>query len=306
MPPKSITNDRVPAMSPADETKASSAPSLMLYAPLALGLLALYVPSVTRLWETLWQKDEYSHAPLILAAAMWLLYEKLVETLKSPSAPAPITGGIVLAGGLVTYIFGRSQGITIFEIGSMMPIIAGGLAIVRGWHAVRISAFPIGFIFFAAPLPGFIVDYITGPLKLFISASADYILHAAGYPIGRDGVALSIGQYRLMVADACSGMNSLISLIAVGLFFMYLVGKRPRVHNLIIAISIPVIAIFANLIRVITLCLITYYFGDEAAQGLLHGLTGVFLFAIALTLLFALDSILMRIIPSRNLSSAKS
>lgn len=272
-------------------SKASPSQATFLL-PVLVGLAAMYVPTFSRLLDTLWKLDEQSHAPLILMASAWLLYDKLSKVLEAPARPALVTGLPGVIFGLLMYVVGRSQNIVLLELSALPVLIGFSLVTLRGWGAARHTLFPLVFMLFAAPLPGFIVDALTGPLKLWISAGAETILHAAGYPIGRDGVALSVGQYRLLVADACSGLNSMFSLSAVGIFYMYLVGKRGQMHNVLLGVSIPVIAFFANLLRVIALCLITYHMGDEAAQGFLHGATGVFLFAVALTMLFIVDTIL--------------
>lgn len=272
----------------------AGAERISLYLLLA-GLAALYVPAVMHLWNTLWQTEDQSHAPLIMAAALWLFYEKRHVFLAAPDAPRPAQGIVLVLVGVLLYFLGTTQSIVLFQLGSMMPVVIGGVAAVYGWSAVRQLAFPIFFLFFAAPLPGFIVDAITAPMKIMISVATEHFLYALGYPIARSGVVLSIGPYQLLVADACSGMNSLVSLIAIGFFYVYISGKRSLGHKAVLILSTPFIAILANFLRVVALSLITYHFGDEAGQGFMHGATGVFLFGVALVLLFMLDFVLTRL-----------
>lgn len=264
---------------------------LLEFLPLILGLCALYIPTFINFGQTLWQTDEEGHGPLILAAALWMFYE-LAQNLVISSPKATKSGSITLIAGLAGYIVGHSQGIAILEVASIIPTAAGGLAALSGWSTVNHFRFPLLFTIFMAPVPGFIIDSMTGPLKLFISTQAESILYALGYPVARMGVSLSVGQYQLLVADACSGLNSMVSLIAVGLFFMHLVKRKSPTHNILLFISIPFIAIAANLIRVIAICLVTYYYGDEVGQGFVHGATGVLLFGVSLTLMFLIDAIL--------------
>ena len=150
------------------------------------------------------------------------------------------------------------------------------------------------FIVYLVPLPGIFVDAVTGPLKQNVSAIAEQILYTAGYPIARSGVMLTVGQYQMLVADACSGLNSMFSLSAVGLLYLYLMRHKSLLHNGLILASLLPIAFCANIIRVIFLILITYHFGDAAGQGFLHGISGMVLFVIALTFLLLLDAILVR------------
>ncbi len=271
--------------------------------PLALGLCALYIPTFMTFGQTLWQTDEEGHGPLILAAALWMFYELSKDIKLSLVNKATVTGGFALLVGLLAYLVGRSQGIAILEVASMIPVISGALAMTVGWSVVNALRFPLFFLIFMAPVPGFIIDAMTGPLKLFISTQAESILYTFGYPVARVGVSLSVGQYQLLVADACSGLNSMVSLIAVGLFFMHLVNRKNIVHNALLFISIPFIAIIANLIRVIAICLVTYYYGDEVGQGFVHGATGVLLFAISLTLMFVVDAVLAFILPKKKVSA---
>jgi exosortase B len=163
---------------------------------------------------------------------------------------------------------------------------------MRGWSGVRALWFPLLFLCFMVPLPGMLVDMITGSLKQQVSVVAENVLYLAGYPIARNGVIISIGQYQLLVADACSGLNSMFSLTALGLLYLYIMNYRNWLHIGLILLAILPIAFLANVIRVMALVLITYYFGDEAGQGFAHGATGMVLFIVALLMLMAYDSLL--------------
>jgi exosortase len=146
------------------------------------------------------------------------------------------------------------------------------------------------------PLPGTLVDDVTGPLKQWISRIVVDALYAVGYPISRNGVVLEIGQYQMLVADACSGLHSMYSLAALGTLFMFIMRRRGLLHNGIMLASILPIAFVANLVRVMALVLITYHLGDEAGQGFLHGAAGMVLMMVALVSFFALDRLLERIL----------
>jgi exosortase len=123
------------------------------------------------------------------------------------------------------------------------------------------------------------------------------VLHAAGYPIARSGVIITVGQYQLLVADACSGLRSMFSLAALGTLFMYMMARESRVHNALMLASIIPVAMISNIVRVIALVLVTYHFGDEAGQGFLHGAAGMVLMLVALAAFFALDAVLLWLIP---------
>jgi exosortase len=125
-----------------------------------------------------------------------------------------------------------------------------------------------------------------------VSYVAEAVLFWIGYPIGRNGVILQIGQYMLLVADACAGLHTLLTLEALGLLYLNLVRRDSAFRNVALALLIVPISFAANVIRVMALSLITYHFGDEAGQGFLHGFAGMVLFLSALLLIIGFDTML--------------
>jgi exosortase B len=268
--------------------------------PVAAGLLVLYVPVFYEFSNGHWQSDDHAHGPIILVVIAWLVWTKREALLAPAARTAPAAGVSLLAFGLLVYVIGRSQDITIFEAGALAPILAGALLAMRGWAGLRTFWFPILFIAFMIPLPGIFVDALTGPLKREVSEIAERVLYAAGYPVARTGVTLTVGQYQLLVADACSGLNSMFSLSALGLLYLYIMRHKSWLHNGLMIASILPIAFVANIIRVLALVLVTYHFGDEAGQGFLHGAAGIVLLLVALTFLLSLDAVLARFIRPRK------
>ncbi len=268
--------------------------------PVLAALLVLYVPAFHDLARWHWQADEGAHGPIILAVIVWLVWQRRAALFAVPARTAPAAGFSLLVFGLLLYVLGRSQEVPLFEIGGLAPILAGVLLAMRGWKALRILWFPIFFTAFLVPLPGSFVDALTGPLKQHVSVIAEHVLYAAGYPVARSGVLITIGQYQLLVADACAGLHSMFSLSALGALFMYLTSRASLLHNGIMLASILPIAFIANIMRVVLLMLITYHFGDEAGQGFLHGATGILLLMVALGGLMFLDGILARFVRPRN------
>jgi exosortase B len=263
---------------------------------LLAGWAAMYGPTYWGLSQTLWQRDEYFHGVIVLMIVAWLILDRRAAAANQPAAPRAGIGGALFVFGLLLYVLGRSQDILIFEIGSQIPVLAGALLVLHGASALRALWFPILYIVFMIPLPSILVDTATGPLKQWASILTENVLYLAGYPIARSGVTLTIGPYQLLVADACSGLHSMFSLSALGLLYMYLMARRSWLHNGVMLASILPIAFVANLGRVIVLVLITYYLGDEAGQGFLHGTAGILLLVLALLFLFLLDAVLARLI----------
>ena len=275
--------------------------------PIVMGLMVLYVPSYWMLAHGLWNSDDYAHGPIVLVVTLFLIWQQRAVFLDEPGIRPPARsevaiGWAMLVVGLLAYALGRSQDILLFEIGSQIPVILGALLITLGLRAARALWFALFFLLFMIPLPGFVVDAATGPLKQYISVIAEQLLYAAGYPIARNGVMLTIGQYQLLVADACSGLHSMFSLSAMGLLYLYLMERTSVARNLIIVAAILPIAFVANIVRVMVLILVTYHLGDEAGQGFLHGFAGIMLFVIGLLFLFVLDWVLGFILPDRKRS----
>jgi exosortase B len=282
------------------DDKPSQGPARLEWLPVIAGLLVLYVPTFYDLATTIWQEDDHAHGPIILAVIVWLIWDRRQVLLAAPARTAPVPGFSLLVLGLLLYLVGRSLGISIFEIGALVPILAGVLFAMRGWPALRTYWFMLLFVGYLVPLPGIFVDAVTGPLKNNVSAIAEQILYTIGYPIARSGVVLTIGQYQMLVADACSGLNSMFSLTAIGLLYLYLMRYKSWLHNGLILASLLPIAFCANIVRVLVLVLVTYHFGDEAGQSFLHSAAGIVLLMVALAIVFLLDAILSRAIKPRT------
>ena len=144
---------------------------------------------------------------------------------------------------------------------------------------------------FLIPVPGTLLDQLLLPLKQLVSAIVDNGLHALGYPIARNGVVLMIGPYDLLIADACSGLNSMVALSGMGLIYTYVVGRRSRWHNGLLLGSVLPVAFAANVIRVVGLLLVTYYFGDAAGRTF-HSSAAWLEIALAFGGFFAVDHLL--------------
>jgi exosortase B len=264
----------------------------------AAGLAALLLPSWWDAAHGLWQTDELAHAPLILAISAWLFWQSRGRVLQTPDAARGVWGWLLLALGLALYALGRTAGVSSVEFSSQVLVVAAVLLLLKGAPGLRAAGFAVFFLLFMVPLPGTLVDALTEPLKHWISMIVVEALHAVGYPIGRSGVIITVGPYELLVADACSGLNSMFSLAALGALYIHLVGRRGRLHNALLVAAIVPIAFAANIVRVISLVLVTYHFGDAAGQGFLHGAAGIVLLLVALAAFFALDACLLRWLPN--------
>jgi len=267
---------------------------------LGAGWLAMFLPSYVGLANTIWGSDAQGHGPIILAVGLWLLWGKGAALMALPRRPATGAAALCMALGLAAYVLGRSQTIWSLEIGAQIAVLMAALLAFFGPRALRVCAFPLFFLVFMIPWPGEWVDAVTQPLKSAVSAVAAQLLYAAGYPVGRSGVILTVGPYQLLVADACAGLNSLFTLEALGLLYMNLMRYQSLARNVVLALLIVPISFAANVVRVIVLVLVTYHFGDAAGQGFVHGFAGLVLFIVALLFILAVDRVVGLLIPERT------
>jgi exosortase B len=268
---------------------------------LALALLAMYVPTVMTLFQSgsgaLWREGEHSHGPIMLAMALWLAHQRWLSYAAERGMPRVSSGEtagawlLMLIGALV-YSLSRTLGVIYLEVASFIPMLAGFIVLRGGWSLLWALKFPVFFCVFMVPLPGFLVDGISHWFKTQVSVVVAELLWDAGYPITRSGVVLGIGPYQLLVADACAGMRTLFMLEAMGIFYLNVVRHSSVLRNVGLALLIVPISFSANVLRVMSLTLITYYWGDEAGQGFMHGFAGIVLFASAMMMLIGLDTLL--------------
>lgn len=269
----------------------ASTDSRWRWAGVVLALVLLIVPTYVDLYRVFWGLDRGTQAPIILAIILWLVWrQRAALRLDSGARAAP--GAAMLLAGLLLHVPARSQSIYLLEVVAQIPILLGVVSLAFGSAGLRRLWFPIVLILFLAPIPGSVMDQLLLPLKGWVSATVDTTLHFFGYPIARDGVVLTIGPYSLLIADACSGLNSMVALSGIGLLYVYLAGHKSRTHNLALLLSVLPIAFLANILRVILLVLITYYGGESSGRAF-HDHAGLLEVALAFGGFFAFDYLLL-------------
>jgi exosortase B len=229
---------------------------------------------------------------------VWSIRENIVAAAAATDKRAGWAAWGLLVLSMLVYIFGRVQSVILLEVGSLIPALAASVALVYGWPAVKAMRFPLFFLLFLVPLPGFVIDSLTSPLKLWVSEWAEFVLTALNYPVGRSGVTLSVGQYQLLVAEACAGLQTMFALEAFGLLYTNLQNYRTWQRATLMAVLVVPVAFLANVVRTATLVLITYRYGDEVGQGFVHGFAGILLFVVALVFIHTLDRALERALPA--------
>jgi exosortase B len=262
---------------------------------LCAGLVVMFTPTLYGLYfvSELWVDDQHSHGPIILAISLWLIWKRWPTAPDLISfTPSPRLAWACLGIAAALYVPGRALDIIHAETGAFIWALAGVILMVGGTKLLSLLKFPLFFMLFMIPLPNTLIGPLTGAMKMAVSAVTVMILSWADLPVARNGVVISLGQYQLLVADACSGMRTLFMLEALGVLYLNLVHFSSKLRNIVLPILIIPISFTANVVRVIVLSLITYFLGSEAGQGFLHGFAGMVLFIAGLLMMLGSDHLL--------------
>jgi exosortase len=253
-------------------------------------LLALYTRVLIPLVRQWWTDPDYSHGflvPLLSAYLIWQRRDKLAEVARKPSN----WGLVVVLGSLGLYFLG-SLGAELFLTRiSIIGTICGLIAYFSGWKLLRAMAFPLAFLLFAIPIPVIIYNEIVFPLQFIASQFATSCLEMLNlFPIMREGNVLIMPGMRLEVVEACSGIRSLMSLLALAAGYGYLAEKSVAVRWFLFLAMVP-LAIVSNGTRVMITALMTNYIGPQAAEGFMHEFSGWVIFVVATVLFLGLHSL---------------
>lgn len=268
-------------------------------------LAILYAPVFYNLYfgKTNWALEDFSHIYFILPISLFLVWQKrgllkdLLQKRQDSTVRIFLSFSLLLIGVLI-FIFGWRRGYDLISIFSLVPVLFGLTGYLYGSNAAKALSFPILYLFFLVPPPAVILDSITLPMRYGVSSVTESILGFFNYPITREGLLLSIGYKDLYMAPACSGFRSLITMLSLSLVYIYLI-RAGVFKKLILAALITPLALIGNLARVIALCLITFYFGEEAGQGFFHNFSGIVIFMITILGLIGVEMLLQRLIPEK-------
>jgi len=234
---------------------------------------------------------DYTHAYFILPVSLWLVWRKRAK-LRTMSCKPNSLYLILLVPGLLMFILGWRQDYLFISTLSLIPLLFGLTGYLYGTKVTKTLTFAILYLLLMVPPPLGILDSVTLPMRKGISVVTEMLLKSFHYPITRDGLILSIGGNEIYMGAPCSGFRSLITMIALGLVFAY-VNKGSLTRKIILVCSTVPLALLGNLIRVVGMCLITFYFG-KAVGEVFHDISGYAIFVGLILGLIGLDSLLER------------
>jgi exosortase len=258
----------------------------------------LYWHVIAKLVNDWYVDDNYSHGFLIVPIALYFVWErrkKLKEALREPSA----CGILVVLGSMALLLAGILGSELFMTRISILGTIAGIILFLFGWNHLKILLLPIAFLILMIPIPAIIFNQIAFPLQLLASRFGEMALLACQVPVLREGNVIHLANTSLEVAEACSGIRSLISLLTLGIVYGYFTDSRIWVRIVLVFGTIP-IAIAANGIRVAGTGIAAHFYGPEAAQGFFHSFSGWIIFIAAFIMMFVLYRIIAWIAPERR------
>ena len=259
---------------------------------LIAGAGAMAVPTMLFVARESWSTEQGAHGPIVLFTGLWLLVRLWPAAKERANPPRPLLPALALAVLLPAFVLARITQIVEIEGYIMYAVLLTALWSVIGSAAMRVLWFPLLYLAFIFPPPETLVAAVTLPMKMELSRIAVWFLALLGYPIGGQGVSIYIGQYELLVAAACSGLNSIVALSAISLFYIYMRHKAEWPYAALLVLFIVPVALLANFVRVLILILLTYHAGESAAQGFLHNFAGLAMFTAALLAIFGIDAAL--------------
>jgi exosortase len=260
-----------------------------------VGFAVLYRDVIAKLVHDWATDDNYSHGFLIVPIAAYLAWERRERLVAVPPRPSSVGWIIVVASFLVLMAGVLGAELFLTRV-SILGVLAGCIVFILGWQHLRLLAFPIAFLLLMIPLPAIVFNQIAFPLQLLASQVGEATLSAVGIPVLREGNVMIMANTSLEVAEACSGIRSLISLLTLGIIFGYVADPRGWVRTTIALATIP-IAVIANGARVAGTGIAAHAYGPAAAQGFFHEFSGWLVFVFAFSLLFLMQRVIQRLSP---------
>jgi exosortase len=264
--------------------------SVVALALIALGFAALYWGVVARLMRDWSNDDNYSHGFLIVPIAAYFVWERRDSLMSAPFKPSILGLGVVILSVIVLAAGELGAELFLTRI-SILGVILGSILFVAGWHHLRILFLPVLFMLLMIPIPAIIFNQIAFPLQLLASRFGEATLSAMQIPVLREGNVITLANTQLEVAEACSGIRSLISLLTLGIVYGYVMHPSPWVRTTLALATIPV-AIIANGCRVAGTGIAAHYYGPEAAEGFFHTFSGWLVFLAAFAMLFVMHRLI--------------
>jgi exosortase len=269
----------------------------------ALASFAVLFADVARTLVSDWATDDnFSHGFLVVPLALYFAWERRAAFRRAAPGSSWL-GLVVVLGSLALLTVGRLGAEFFLTRVALIGTIAGAILFVGGWARLRVMLFPIAFLILMVPIPQLIFNQIAFPLQLLASDVGAGGLKAVGVPVLREGNVMMLAHTTLEVAEACSGIRSLVSLLTLGVVYGYFMDSRSWVRWALTLATVP-IAVITNGLRVAGTGVAAHYYGAEAAEGFMHSFSGWLVFVAAFALLVVVREVIVRLVPERPVALA--
>jgi exosortase len=267
---------------------------LVVWCVILVGLILLLYASVFKGLVVQWWTDtDYGYGFFVPLFSGYILWRERERWTKTEIKPGDF-GFVIMLGAVGLLLLGSLGAELFISRSSLLVLLAGMILFLAGWKMLRAVFFPLGYLMWMIPIPAIIYNQITFPLQLIASRLASAGLELAHVPVLRDGNILIMSNYSLEVVEACSGIRSLMTLMALAVAYGYLVSPQRWVRYVLAAFMLP-IAIVTNALRVMGAGMLAHRFGPAAAEGFLHEFSGWAIFLVGLVLMFGSYWILQHI-----------
>jgi exosortase len=250
----------------------------------------LYGPVLARLCRQWWTDPNFSHGFFVPVFSLYVIWQERDRLRRIRSVPSSWGLALILFS-LCTLFLGVFGAELFLSRMSLILLIAGMVIFLRGWETFRALLFPLAILILMVPIPSIILNQITFPLQILASKLSAWLLPFLGVPVLREGNVINLPAMPLEVADACSGIRSLLSLTCLAIMYGYLLEKRISVRIVLALASIP-IAVAANGLRIVGTGLLVQYWDPEKAEGFFHAFSGWLIFVVSLLMLFGLHQLI--------------
>ncbi|HET9833596.1 MAG TPA: exosortase A [Vicinamibacterales bacterium] len=267
-----------------------------------LGFGLLYWQVLVKLVSDWYHDDNYSHGFLIVPIAVYFAWERR-ERLKAAAQNPSILGLVVIVGSILVLLAGILGSELFLTRISIVGALVGTVLFLFGWQHLRVLAFPIAFLLLMIPIPAIIFNQIAFPLQLLASRFGETAMGMADVPVLREGNVLILANTTLEVAEACSGIRSLVSLLTLAIVLGYFSDRRLWVRCFVALSSIPV-AVVTNGFRVAGTGIAAHRFGAAAAEGFFHEFSGWLVFVAAFALTLAIQRLIAFVAPQPRTATA--
>lgn len=259
----------------------------------ALSFIALYYHVIYKMVHDWSIDDNYSHGFLIPVISGYLIWQDKKRLSELPIKPS--NSGLILLLLSIMFFVATYVGAELFTMRfSMILVILSAIVFLYGWQMAKALLLPVGYLIFMIPLPAIIWNKIAFPLKIFATKLSVLVIKAIQIPVYSEGNIIHLANTTLEVVDACSGLRSLTSLLALGAAFA-LISDHSRLKKIILFLSAVPIAIFVNIFRLSSTAVLARYFGAKVAEGFLHDMSGIIVFFLALTLMYLIHQLMCRV-----------